>query len=131
MKGSEAIRTRHVKSIQIGMLVLAAGATGVGGWAFAQEKEKISKFLLIKLSRDQSQVLCTSPEFTSCMGFSEQVCLEVSEKALEQCIVPLPDTIFLQDLNSDVLEVCPQKVYADAGYSEDKAAACLQEAAEN
>lgn len=131
MKSSEAIRTRHLNSILIGVLALAVAATGFGGWAVAQDKEKISKFLLLKLSRDQSQVLCTAEVFTSCMGFSEQVCFEVSEKALEQCIVPLPDTIFLQDLSNDVLEACPQKVYADAGYSEEKAAACLQKAFDN
>jgi len=131
MKSSEAIRTRYFKSIQIGVLALAVAATGFGGWAAAQDKDKLSKFLLLKLSRDQSRVLCTSQAFTSCMGFSEQVCLEISEKALEQCIAPLPDTISLQDLDNDVLEACPQKVYADAGYSEEKAATCLQEAFDN
>ena len=131
MKGSEAFRVNHLKSIQIGFLALAVAGIGFGGWAVAQDKEKISKFLLLKLSRDQSQVLCTAQAFTSCMGFTEEVCLEVSEKALQQCIVPLPDTILLQDLNSEVLEVCPQKVYADAGYMEEKAAACLQKAFEN
>jgi len=90
MKSSEAIRIRQLKSIQVGVLALAVAATGIGGWAVAQDKEKISKFLLLKLSRDQSQVLCTAEAFTSCMGFSEQVCFEVSEKALEQCIAPLP-----------------------------------------
>ena len=131
MKGSEAFRVNHLKSIQIGFLALAVAGIGFGGWAVAQDKEKLSKFLLLKLSRDQSQVLCTAQAFTSCMGFTEEVCLEVSEKALQQCIVPLPDTILLQDLNSEVLEVCPQKVYADAGYTEEKAAACLQKAFEN
>ena len=149
---SESTTTTRWKIIPIGLLALAFVATGIGGWALAQDQaqsqaqsqnqsqnqsqapgqaqDKLSKFLLIKLSREQSQVLCTSPSFTSCMGFSEQVCFEVSEKALEQCIVPLPDTIFLQDLSNDVLEACPQKVYADAGYSEEKAAACLQKATE-
>jgi len=87
MKGSKAIRTGYLKSIQIGLLVLAVAATGFGGWAVAQDEDKLSKFLLIKLSREQSRVLCTAPAFTSCMGFSEEVCLEVSEKALQQCLV--------------------------------------------
>ncbi len=128
---SDSIQPGRWKLIQISVLALAVAATGVGGWAVAQDNDKLSKFLLMKLSREQSQVLCTSPSFTSCMGFSEQVCFEVSEKALEQCIVPLPDTILLEELTSDVLEACPQKVYADAGYSEEKAAACLQEASGN
>lgn len=131
MKGSKAIRTGYLKSIQIGLLVLAVAATGFGGWAVAQDEDKLSKFLLIKLSREQSRVLCTAPAFTSCMGFSEEVCLEVSEKALQQCLVPLPDTILLQDLDNDVLEACPQRVYEESGYSEEKAAACLQKAFDN
>lgn len=128
MKIGGIIRTKRLKSVQIGVLVVAVGATGVGGWAIAQETDKLSKFLLLKISRDQSKVLCTSPEFTSCMGFSEKSCLEVSEKALQQCIMPLPDTISLRDLSNDVLEACPQQVYADAGYSEEKATACIHQA---
>ena len=131
MKSCKSIRTNPLKSLQAGVLVVAVAATGIGGWALAQDQDKLSKFLLIKLSREQSQVLCTTPAFTSCMGFSEQACFEVSEKALEQCIAPLPDTIMLEDLSNDVLEACPQKVYADAGYSEEKAVSCIQEALGN
>ena len=60
MKGSKAIRTGYLKSIQIGLLVLAVATTGFGGWAVAQDEDKLSKFLLIKLSREQSRVLCTA-----------------------------------------------------------------------
>ena len=119
-------RNSFFKVIQVSTLACAVAATGMGGVATAQDQNKISKFLLIKISRDQSQVLCTSPEFASCMGFTEEACLEISEKALQQCIMPLPDTVMLQNLNSDVLEACPQKVYEEAGYSNEKAAECLQ-----
>lgn len=111
-------------------MALTIAATGAGGWAIAQDPGKISKFLLLKLSRDQSQVLCASEAFTSCMGFTAQVCLELSEKALQQCIAPLPDTVLLQNLNSEVLEVCPQQVYEEAGFSNDKASECLQKIVE-
>lgn len=121
-------RPISLKLIPVCVLGLAIAVTGFCGWAVAQDNGNLSKFLLIKLSREQSKVLCAAPEFTACMDFSEQLCLELSEKALQQCIVPLPDTISLQKLNSDVLEVCPQTVYSDAGYGEDKAAACLQKA---
>ena len=99
---------------------------GFGGWVVAQDK--VSKFLIMKLSREQSQVLCASEVFTQCMGFVEARCLEISEQALEQCIAPLPDTIVLTELDNDVLEACPQSVYADAGFSNEKAVACLEEA---
>ena len=113
------------------VLAVVVAATGVAGWAIAQDSGKISKFLMIKLSREASQVLCQSEEFTACMGFTEQACIALSEKALQQCIMPLPDTVYLRDLNSDVLEACPQQVYEEAGYSNEKAAACVQEASEN
>jgi len=99
---------------------------GLGSVVVAQEK--ISKLLLIKISRDQSQVLCTSEIFTQCMGFTETACLDLSEKALEQCILPLPDTIVLAELDNDTLESCPKTVYADAGYADEKAVECLQKA---
>ncbi len=128
-KSGSALRTSVLASVLAATLTL----TGAGGWAVAQgedsqDEDKLSKFLLIKLSREQSQVLCQSEVFTSCMGFTEQVCFELSEIALQQCIVPLPDTVNLQDLNSEVLEVCPQQVYEEAGYSNEKAIACLEEA---
>lgn len=106
--------------------IVATGAVSSSGQVYSQDK--VSKFLLIKLSRDQSKVLCTSEEFTSCMGFTEQACNEISESALQQCILPLPDTIDLAELDNDVLEACPQKVYADAGFSDEKAVMCLQKA---
>ena len=91
-------------------------------------QDKLSKFSLIKLSRDQSAVLCQSKVFTQCMAFTEARCLELSEKALEKCMGPLPDTINLAELQNDTLEACPKEVYEKAGYAEEKAQQCLQEA---
>ncbi len=123
------IRNSH-SSLAVFVLraVLVAGiAGGVLFGHVAVAEDKLSKFLLIKLSREQSQVLCTTEAFTSCMDFTKEVCLDLSEKALQQCIVPLPDTISLSDLENETLESCPQKVYLEAGYSEDKAVQCVNE----
>ncbi|MEM7258429.1 MAG: hypothetical protein AAF404_13710 [Pseudomonadota bacterium] len=92
------------------------------------QTDKLSKLVLMKLSRDQSQALCESAVFTQCMGFDQQQCLTLSEKALQKCLGPLPDTIKLSDLQNETLEACPQSVYTEAGYAEEKAQACLQEA---
>lgn len=90
--------------------------------------DKLSKQLLIQLSREQSNVLCQSDVFTQCMGFNKDTCLDLSEQAVQQCLEPLPETINLAELQNDSLEACPQKVYAEAGYSDEKAQACLQQA---
>ena len=103
---------------------LVAGTISTAAYA----EDKLSKFLLIKLSREQSAVLCTSEVFTQCMAFTTEQCLDLSEKAVEECLAPLPDTINLEELQNDVLEACPKEVYDKAGYSEDKALQCLQEA---
>ncbi len=100
-------------------------ATGIGSKVVAQEE--ISKNLLIKLSRDQTQILCTSEAFTQCMGFTEAACLDLGEKAVEQCLAPLPETIPLADLANDTIEACPRDVYAEAGFPDEEAVACLQE----
>lgn len=88
----------------------------------------LSKLVLMQLSRDQSQVLCQSEVFTQCMGFARSECLDLSEKALEKCLAPLPDTINLSELQNDTLEACPQTVYTEAGYTEERALTCLQQA---
>ncbi len=90
--------------------------------------DKISKDLLINLSREQSYLLCESEVFTSCMGFDKQTCFDLSEEAVQQCLAPLPDTIKIAELQNESLEACPQEVYAKAGYTDAKAQECLQEA---
>lgn len=117
---------RRSVPVQICLLATVIGGLGLGGWVVAEDK--LSKFLLIKISREQSQVLCTSEIFTQCMGFTETACLDLSEKAVEQCLAPLPDTISLAELDNDALEACPQGVYAEAGYTDEKAVECLQKA---
>ncbi len=118
-------RLVRISLLHTGLLAVV-GTSFIFGHA-AMAEEKLSKFLLIKLSREQSQVLCTSEAFISCMEFTQETCLELSEKALQQCIVPLPDTISLEALSNDALEACPQKVYEEAGFSEEKAKNCLEE----
>ncbi len=101
----------------------------VSSFTQAQENpDKLSKLVLMKLSRDQSMALCQSDVFTQCMGFDQQQCLALSEQALQKCLGPLPDTIKLADLQNETLEACPQTVYSDAGYSEEKAQSCLEDA---
>ena len=106
-------------------LFVAAGVIGSGP---AHSEDKLSKYLLIKLSREQSAVLCQSEVFTQCMAFTETQCFELSEKALEACMGPLPDTINLAELQNETLEECPKAVYEEAGFAEEKAQQCLQEA---
>ena len=94
----------------------------------SSQDESLSRFLLIKLARDQSKVLCTSEQFTQCMGFSESQCLDLSELSIEQCLMPLPERISLKVLENETIENCPKKVYDDAGYSDEKAQMCLEKA---
>ncbi len=93
----------------------------------AQEPEPIPKFLLIKLTRDQFSSMCGTPEFTQCMGFDEQQCLEISNKAIDTCLGPLPAAIDPTALENDALEACPQKVFNEAGFAEEKAKQCFAE----
>jgi hypothetical protein len=62
------------------------------------------------------------------MGFDAKLCLALSETALQKCLGPLPDTIVLSELQNETLEACPQSVYTEAGYEEEKALACLHKA---
>lgn len=94
------------------------------------QAEDIPKYLLLKLTRDQSRVFCSSEVFTQCMGFSETQCIDISEKAIEQCLGPLPAQIDPLNLDNDVLEQCPQQVYAKEGFSEEKAKECYEKAVE-
>jgi len=108
------------------LTVVLALVWSTGGVMPAFGQDKLSKFLLIKLSREQSVALCTSDAFTSCMGFSSKECFALSEQAVEQCLQPLPDQIDIRELQNDTIEACPRDIYVDAGYSEDQAQACLQ-----
>ena len=51
-----------------------------------------------------------------------------SEDAIKQCLVPLPERIALDQLDNELIEACPKQVYEDAGYTEEKAAQCFDQA---
>jgi len=107
-------------------IVIVAVITPAYGPAVAQDN--ISKFLLIKLTREQSMVFCESDVFTDCMGFSQQQCAALSESAINTCLEPLPDRIDPETLSNDTLEACPLKIYEEAGFSEEKAKSCFAQA---
>jgi hypothetical protein len=64
------------------------------------------------------------------MGFSSQQCIDLSEKAVSQCLLPLPEKISADELSNGTLESCPQQIFEDAGFSEDKAGVCFDKAIE-
>lgn len=64
------------------------------------------------------------------MAFTEQQCIDLSEKAVEKCLQPLPERIDPAQLPNDAIEACPKQVYEDAGYPDEKAKACLEAALE-
>ena len=92
-------------------------------------QETLARELLVQMSRNQSTMLCSIKSFTECMEFTEKECLALSEQAIEQCLLPLPEKIIMSELENDSIEACPKKVYEDAGYGDEKAKACLQKAA--
>lgn len=95
-----------------------------------QPSDTLSKLVLMKLSRDQSLVLCKSDVFTRCMGFEQSRCLQLAEEAVERCLGPLSDPIILSELQNETLEACPQSVYSEAGYTEKQAQVCMKKALE-
>lgn len=111
-------------------LLLIGPITAVVVTGSSTAQENIPKFLLIKLTRDQAGAMCSSDVFTQCMGFDSKMCLDVSEKAIETCLGPLPDEIKPETLENATLEACPQKIYAEAGFSEEKAKMCFDKAME-
>ena len=64
------------------------------------------------------------------MGFTQKECLVLAEKAVEQCLMPLPERIELDQLSNDTIESCPKLVYEEAGYADEKAQQCLAGAME-
>lgn len=91
----------------------------------ATAQENIPKHLLIKMVNDNASQLCQLEAFTQCMGFTAARCDELKEETITTCLGPLPDSIDPAELQNETLEACPQKVYADAGFSEDKAKMCF------
>lgn len=115
-------------------LVILTGIASVFGAIttadLALSQETIPRALLIDIARRQYSVMCQSEIFTQCLGFSSQACIDLSEKAISQCLLSLPSEIGLNELENDVLESCPQGVFADAGFSEEKAGICIDKAME-
>jgi len=112
------------------LLALAlAGSMGSTG-SVAQSQEMLARELLVDIARNQFSVLCQSEVFASCMGFTSQACLDLSESAIEQCLMPLPKEINPDELDNAALESCPKEIYADAGFSEEQAGLCFDKAME-
>lgn len=109
------------------ILTTAVSATLIPATVNAQEL--LARELLVQMSRQQSSQLCSVKSFTECMAFTEKECLALSEQAIKQCLMPLPEKINPSELENDSIEACPKKVYEDAGFSDEKAKACLLEGA--
>ena len=96
----------------------------------AQSDEMIRRALLVDMARNQFSILCQSEAFASCMGFTSESCMSLSEQAITQCLLPLPKEISPENLENSALESCPKGVFADAGFSEEKAGVCFDKAME-
>jgi len=88
----------------------------------------IPRAAIVDMTRAQSRVICTSEVFLSCMEFDSTECLGLSESAIEQCLMPLPESFDPTELDNETLEACPKALYEQAGYPEEKAAQCFEEA---
>lgn len=113
-------------------LLVAAAVSGFGiSAAVAQSDEKVPRIMLENMARSQYAVLCGSQEFTACMGFTGTACKDLSELAIKQCLLPLPEAISPAELDNAAIESCPKQVFEDAGFSEEKAGLCFDEAMES
>ncbi len=97
------------------------------GSVSAQTDERIPRGFLVNMAQNQFDVLCNSEAFASCMGFTSKECLILADEAVKQCLLPLPEMIHPDDLNNSSIESCPQTIFADAGYSDDKAGMCFDQ----
>ena len=114
------------RNLNAGAVILTCMLTTMSTPLIAQDL--LARDLLVQMSRSQSTQLCSLKAFTECMAFTEKECLALSEQAIKQCLLPLPEKINPAELDNDSIEACPKKVYDDAGYTDDKAKACLLEA---
>ena len=110
------------------ILTTTALASMLLSGSVAQSQELIPRSLLVDMAREQFSILCESEVFTSCMGFTSKSCLGLSEKAIKQCLLPLPDEISPEKLENNAIESCPSAVYADAGFPESEAEVCFNKA---
>lgn len=93
-----------------------------------QSQDAVPRDVLENMARSQYDVLCGSDAFVACMGFSESACQDLADSAIKQCLLPLPEEIDPSQLDNDAIELCPKLVFEDAGFSDEKAAACFIEA---
>ena len=114
---------RHSAGASLASLILFTGP-------LAQSQEIIQRSLLVDMARNQFSVLCQSETFASCMGFTTESCLVLSESAIKQCLLPLPDQMKPEELDNSALESCPKSVFAEAGFHEEKAGICFDKAME-
>ncbi len=117
------IAIRHSAGASLAGLILFTGP-------LAQSQEIIQRSLLVDMARNQYSVLCQSETFASCMGFTSESCLALSESAITQCLLPLPDQMNPEELDNSALESCPKSVFAEAGFLEEKAGLCFDKAME-
>jgi hypothetical protein len=117
------INFRQALSASVLGTALLSGSIG-------QSDEMIPRALLVDMARNQFSILCNSEAFASCMGFTTELCMALSEQAISQCLLPLPKEISPEKLENSALESCPKGVYAGGGFSEEKADVCFDRAME-
>ena len=121
MKSAHYSHSSAGRTTAIFLLSLLACSGSLTQMSLAQSQEMLARELLVDMARSQFSVLCQSQEFASCMGFTTQACLNLSENAIKQCLLPLPEQINPAQLDNAALEACPKEIYANAGFSEEKA----------
>ena len=121
---------KNIKSKTCKLLGFSLSGTMLVAGSIAQSSETIPRAMLEEMARSQYSTLCQSEEFASCMGFTTQSCMDLSESAIKQCLLPLPEEIPLEELENDALEACPKAVFDKAGFTEEKAGICFDKAME-
>lgn len=120
-RGSRVALSAVCFLILIAMLMMMSPAP-------VQSQDAVPRDVLENMARSQYDVLCGSDVFVACMGFSESACQNLADSAIRQCLLPLPEEIDPSQLDNDAIESCPKLVFEDAGFSDEKAAACFVEA---
>lgn len=91
----------------------------------------IPRSALVDMTRAQSRVICASESFLGCMAFDGKECTALSEAAISQCLMTLPEQIDPRTLDQQTLERCPVAIYERAGHDESKAQACFEQAVDD
>lgn len=121
---------KNIKSKVCKLFGLSLVTTSFMAGSIAQSSETIPRTMLEEMARSQYSTLCQSEAFASCMGFTTQSCMDLSESAIKQCLLPLPEEIPLEELENKALEACPKAVFEKAGFTEEKAGICFDKAME-